>query len=190
MNRLVSRLAVLVGAIIGIVCFFVPWVVARTLESVLPLLSAVGDLFGEGVGDIIGSTGQYTSLTGVQLATELPWVTFWFKVPVVLPLGLGVAALLWLLVAVSTRLRTGRGIDLALGLGCVVAAALLIFGGSSIEHLALNTGLLGAATNALGMRLTTGYWLSLVALLLLTFGFGLGVSTVPAPREDEDTFGD
>ena len=190
MNRLAARLVVFVGAVLAGISFFMPWVAARTLASALPFLGALGDLLSEGVGDLIGGAAQYTSLTGVQLTTDLPWVTVWFKVPVVLPLGLGVAGLLWLLIAVSTHVRAGRGVDLALGLGCVVAAALLIVGGSSIEHLALKTGVLGAATNALGMRLTTGYWLSLVALLLLTFGFGLGVSTAPAPREDEDTFGD
>jgi hypothetical protein len=186
MSRLVGRFAVLVGAAMAIISFFVPWVAARTLESALPLLSALGDLLREGVGDVIGDAGQFTSFTGMQLTTDLPWATTWFKVPIILPPVLGGVALLWLLVTVAISLGNGRTVDLGLALGCGVTAVLLIFNASNIGHLSVKAGLVTAAMNLSGLRLAIGYWLALAALLIMILGLILGVSRVPLSVEDDE----
>jgi hypothetical protein len=188
MNRLFGRLAALAGSVLVIIAFFLPWVAARTLETLLPLLSTLASLLNAGVGDIIGGASQFTSLTGLQLAIELPWVTAWFRLPVVLPLALGGLTLLWLLVVLAGHLRGGRAVDLGLACGCVVAGVFLVFNAGSIGHLDVESSLVRATMNALGLQLAAGYWLTLAALLLMTVGLVLGVSGAPAVVEEDDPF--
>lgn len=185
MNRLFGRLLALVGAVLAIVAFFVPWVSAHTLEGLVPLLSTLGSLLNDRVGDLIGGASQFTTLTGSQLTSDLPWATTWFKVPVILPVALGGLVLLWLLVAFATHPRNGRVIDLALAVVCVVAGILLIVNANSITHLAIADRRIGVALSALGLRLSAGYWLAVAALLLMALGLALGTSDVPVAAEDD-----
>ena len=179
MNQRIGRVAVGVGCLIGVISFFLPWIHAGTLDGLLKLLQLVVAFLGTDLGDLVKDLQGYASLTGLQLAFDLPFVSTQFKILIGLPSIFSVLACVWLLFASLGLVKGLRSVDLILALLSVVAGIILALNGATITRLGISLPILSTALLALGIKLVWGFWCSLLGLALIAIGAVIGIACSP-----------
>ncbi len=180
MNTRAGRIVSGLGSIAAVVCFFLPWVRSALITAIIDIIKPITAWLYPNLKDTVELIGRAISLSGLKMAFGLPLITTPFRLLVLLPLVLGVLALVWLLIAASGSFGGARVVDLIQALLCIVAAAVLFFSRTYILHLGIESPLLWSAMSWLGFRMGWGFWGSLVALVLIALGMALGVSDTSA----------
>jgi hypothetical protein len=184
MNTKLGCILAGLGGSLAIIAFFLPWVQAP--ETLLTLLRWLATFLGQDLNDLIAQLSQAVALSGRQLAFDLPWVSTGFKLPILLPLILGILSLLWILASASSLVSVRLG-DIVLAALAVIGGLLLAFDGAEITRLGVHFPLIDTLLPRFGLRLSWGYWISIVGLVFIALGAWLGIagSGIASSPEDE-----
>jgi hypothetical protein len=187
MNTKLGRILAGLGGIVAIVALFLPWVQAPT--TLLALLRWLATFVGQDLNNLIMQLSQAVALTGQQLAFDLPWVSTGFKLPILLPLIVGILSLLWVL-ASAGGLGSIRLMDLILGALAFIGGLLLALNGREITRLGVHFPLIDTLLPRFGLQLGWGYWISIIGLAFIALGALLGIANSGITYGDNDDLSD
>jgi uncharacterized membrane protein len=173
------------GGVIVLISFFLPWVSLDSgpipLSLLTPIIQTLSPQIGALVEQIIGiiyvsgynAAFSYTFLPGIMRI--LPLVPVGFVLVAGLCLGLSAVSLL--------LPRVANGI---VAVGGLIIFIVLIVSISQLNVLGYRADpLLSTALSVLGFGVTTGFWGTLIGLLLMTVGAGICLTTQKRGSEDE-----
>ncbi len=184
-----GKIFTLVGSLLGVICFFLPWVHMETAAKVMPLLRPVIGLLHPYFGELLDSANRFSSLSGLELTFKVSYIPTSLRILASLPLVMAILASILLVLSV-VRGRTAESLAMGMATVCILVLVFLVYSIPSIERLGYASNILVAlSSELLGVKLSWGFWGSLVALILIAVGVVLDAAN-PTPDEYEYEYAD
>jgi hypothetical protein len=169
----VGRILTALGAIVVIVCFFLPWVhsdvVANAANLAQPMAALLKAQFGE-------QLQQWANINALSLVFGAGSVPTLYKALAVATLLLAILTLAWAAIAAGSAPRFARLVNaIAVLLTAAVLGLLLVYR-ADIAQLGITTGLAAQAITALKYQVAWAFWLTVAGLVLIVLGAVLSLA--------------
>lgn len=173
MHRAYGSTVAAVGGLIALVAFFLPWVEANFVALVLPLIQSAAGFINQELKALITQFAEYSSVTGLDLAFRLDFVTNTTRLIVLMPLLLAVIGLAAALLTILNA-QLSRVVGSVLAVLATLTVATLVYNIPSFSRLGLaGNWLTSTALALLGFAPTAGFWGAVVGAVLIGVGGGL-----------------
>lgn len=190
MKRIYGSVIIVMGGLVSLVAFFLPWVEADFVTMTLPLIQNAAGLLNQELKVLIAQFADYSSVTGFDLAFRLDFVTTTTRFIAMLPSLLALIALAALILtflnAQLSHLTGSVLVTLA-----ILTTAILVYSMPSLIRLGLaGNWLTSTALALLGFAPTIGFWGALVGTIMIGIGGGLLLMTGSGEWSSNDVDGD